>query len=161
MPGLAPGIDVLIARFDDNRRRRFRMPDRKRKPPCVAPRDTGTIASFPDAVVVAEKSPLPRKARRSLNQEENRMTFWIDMAAARFANAEKDLEKRQEADGVDFTEQRVRLAIVHTRQDVVLLAYHLSSISSSLWVIKACVLLATAVYVLQPWLKPYGWLGHG
>jgi hypothetical protein len=89
------------------------------------------------------------------------MTFWISMAAARFVDAENELEKRQEADGIDFTEQRVRLAIVHTRQDVVLLAHHLSNISSSLWVIKACVLFATAVYVLEPWLKQHGWFGHG
>ena len=89
------------------------------------------------------------------------MTFWINMAAARSVNAENELENRQEADGIDFTEQRVRLAIVHTRQDVVLLAYHLSNISSSLWVIKVCVLFVTAVYILEPWLKQHSWFGHG
>jgi hypothetical protein len=89
------------------------------------------------------------------------MTFWISMAAARFVDAENELENRQEADGIDFTEQRVRLAIVHTRQDVVGLNYYLSDIASSLWVIKVCLLFATAYYVIEPWLKQLGWFGHG
>jgi hypothetical protein len=66
-------------------------------------------------------------------------------------------EDRQEADGIDYSEQRVRLSIIHTRQDVILMAYHLANISSSLWWIKVCVVITTVLYVVQPWLKQHGW----
>ena len=84
------------------------------------------------------------------------MTLWDSMRAVRFVDAETALEDRQEADGIDFTEQRVRLSIVHTRQDVVLMAYHLGKISGSLRWIKICVVITTFLYVVQPWLKQQG-----
>jgi hypothetical protein len=82
--------------------------------------------------------------------------FW-DSGAVRFVDAGVAEDNRKEAEGVDYSEQRVRLSIVHTRQDVVLMCCHLGSISSSLWWIKICVILITLRYVVEPWLKQHGW----
>jgi len=86
------------------------------------------------------------------------MTIWHEMRALRFVDGGIREEERQEADGQDYSEQRVRLATVHTRQDVVLMCYHLGNIASSLWWIKVCVLITTFLYVVQPWLKQHGWI---
>jgi hypothetical protein len=85
------------------------------------------------------------------------MTLWHSLNAVRFVDRGVAQEDRKEADGIDYTEQRVRLSIVHTREDVMLMAYHLANISSSLWWIKICVVLTTFLYVIQPLLKQRGW----
>ena len=39
-----------------------------------------------------------------------------------------DSEQKQRESGVEYSDRHVRQATVHTRQDMILLAYHLSSI---------------------------------
>jgi len=76
----------------------------------------------------------------------------------------KDTEREQLEMGIDYPEQHVRLSVVHTRQDVVLIFSYLNSIAETTrimvnwiafigWLVLAMFIFNTAV----PFLKSMHW----
>ena len=59
------------------------------------------------------------------------MGKWWDDAAADLRDRVRKVDE-EEVYKIDYSEEEVRRAIVHTRQDVVMLVSHLSSISKQL-----------------------------
>jgi hypothetical protein len=70
-----------------------------------------------------------------------------DAAELTFVDANKHDEARQIDSGVDYTEQEVRLAIVHTRQDMALLCFKAGLIYKRIYLTNV-ILLAILLIIL-------------
>ena len=79
------------------------------------------------------------------------MGKWWDDAAADLRDRVRKVDE-EEVYKIDYSEEEVRRAIVHTRQDVVMLVSHLSSISKQLRTISRfcfCSLLVLIFILLN------------
>lgn len=70
-----------------------------------------------------------------------------------FVESTREDEMKQATDGVDYSEERVRLSIVHTRSDVALVCYELYSVNNTLrslrrWLIAAVALIGVVILYL-------------
>jgi hypothetical protein len=77
-------------------------------------------------------------------------------------------EEKQLEMGIDYSEQHVRLATVHTRQDLILVVSHLTQIEEHMKAVRSSTANANfwlmAIFVLGvvvPFAKSMGWIHFG